>query len=259
MPGASGIASLTSLPDAGSAYLFLRNGTTWSFASKLVAPDATASDRFGSSLAVAGAELLVGARAADNDAGVLYAFRRDGLQAAFRQRLVPLDRGASDAFGIALAIDADLLLVGADGHAGTVGNGAGAAYLYERLGGSWQPQRKLQAPTLAADARSGRAVALRNGVALVGAPNARTGECCDQGAVDLFLRHAGQWRFERRLQAADAAPFDTLGSALTFAGDDAVAGVPTANDRSGGQIDAGSALRFVATWPLFRDGFEPAP
>jgi hypothetical protein len=250
---------LTSLPDAGSAYLFLRSGNTWRFASKLVAPDATPSDRFGAAVAVAGDHLLVGARNADNDAGVVYAFRRDGLQAAFRQRLAAADRGPADRFGIALAIEGELLLVGADQHAGTLGNNAGAAYLYQHLAGSWQPLHKLQAPGLTADSRSGRTVALRGGVALLGAPTARVGECCDQGAIDLFLRSGSRWRFERRLQAADGAPFDTLGSALAFAGDDAMAGAPTANDRGGGQLDAGSVLHLVATWPQFRDGFEPAP
>ncbi|MHC4789514.1 MAG: FG-GAP repeat protein, partial [Planctomycetota bacterium] len=40
--------------DAGSAYVFVRNGATWSEQAKLTASDAAADDRFGSSVAISG-------------------------------------------------------------------------------------------------------------------------------------------------------------------------------------------------------------
>lgn len=249
---------LPSLADAGSAYLFLRNADSWTFASKLVAPDATAFDRFGFAVATEAGNILIGARDADNEAGVVYAYSRNGSLADYRDRLVPADRGTSDRFGSALAIDGDRILIGANGHAAAIDSNAGAAYVYQRIGNSWTQQAKLLAQS-APDARSGFSVALRGEVALLGAPGATLGNCCQQGAADLFLRNGLGWRFERRLSAADGGTFDNLGSAMALGMGGAVLGAPTSNDRGTGQRDAGSAMQFPETWPLFRDGFDVAP
>jgi hypothetical protein len=45
----------------GTAYIFARNGTTWSFAQKLIAIDGAAEDLFGSATAISGETILVGA------------------------------------------------------------------------------------------------------------------------------------------------------------------------------------------------------
>ena len=47
--------------DAGSAYVFVRSGGTWTQQQKLTAPDAAAGDRFGFSVAVSGDTVVVGA------------------------------------------------------------------------------------------------------------------------------------------------------------------------------------------------------
>lgn len=249
---------LPSLADAGSAHLFLRSGDSWTFATKLVAPDATAFDRFGFAVATDVGNLLVGARDADNEAGVVYAYGRNGSSADFRDRLVPADRGASDRFGSALAVDGDQVLIGASGQAGASGANAGAAYVYQRVGNGWTQQAKLLAPG-APEARSGFSVALRGDVAVLGAPGATLGDCCQQGAADLFLRNGLGWRFERRLSPADGGTFDNLGSAMALGRGGAVLGAPTTNDRGTGQRDAGSAMQFPETWPMFRDGFDLNP
>ncbi len=67
---------------AGSAYVFVRSGSTWSQNQKLTASDAAANDEFGSSVAVSGATVLVGACCDDTgagvDAGSAYVFVRRG-------------------------------------------------------------------------------------------------------------------------------------------------------------------------------------
>jgi hypothetical protein len=47
--------------DAGSAYVFLRSGVTWALPQKLIAPDGAATELFGSSVAVSGDTVVVGA------------------------------------------------------------------------------------------------------------------------------------------------------------------------------------------------------
>ena len=53
---------------SGSAYIFVRNGTTWTEQEKLTASDAASGDYFGSSVSISGDYAVVGAYA-DNDAG----------------------------------------------------------------------------------------------------------------------------------------------------------------------------------------------
>lgn len=53
-------------PFAGSAYLYERNGSTWSLKKKLVAPDRSNNDEFGTSVSISGAQIIIGAPREDN-------------------------------------------------------------------------------------------------------------------------------------------------------------------------------------------------
>jgi hypothetical protein len=55
--------------NAGSAYVFSRNGTTWSEAQKFIASDAATQDLFGASVALSGDTLVVGSLQDDIDGG----------------------------------------------------------------------------------------------------------------------------------------------------------------------------------------------
>jgi PKD repeat protein len=55
---------------SGSAYVFVRSGTTWTQQAKLTAADAAGGNRFGDSVAISGDTVVVGA-ASDDDAGPL--------------------------------------------------------------------------------------------------------------------------------------------------------------------------------------------
>src|SRR5262249_7542865 len=53
-------------PGAGSAYVFVRRGTTWTERQKLLASDEAASDLLGSSVSISGPTVLAGAPAHDS-------------------------------------------------------------------------------------------------------------------------------------------------------------------------------------------------
>ena len=53
---------------SGSAYVFARSGATWGQQAKITAPDGEAGDEFGSSVALSGDTVVVGAPF-DDDAG----------------------------------------------------------------------------------------------------------------------------------------------------------------------------------------------
>ncbi len=66
------------VPDAGSAYLFTRSGTTWTEQEKITPNDPFNGDRFGASVALSSDNLVVGAAeknlTSPNGQGAAYSF-----------------------------------------------------------------------------------------------------------------------------------------------------------------------------------------
>ena len=83
-------------------------------------------------------------------------------------KLTASSAAPTDLFGRAVAIEGDLVAIGAAGvdHTGAL---SGAAYLYLRTGSVWTEQAMLTASDAAASAALGEAVALSADSALVGA------------------------------------------------------------------------------------------
>lgn len=103
--------------DAGSAYVFVRSGTTWSQQQKLTALDGEAFDNFGFSVSVSGATLVVGAQFANTpariNAGAAYVFARLGTTWTQQQKLTAPDGAAFDSFGRSVSLLGDTMVVGA--------------------------------------------------------------------------------------------------------------------------------------------------
>ena len=109
----------------GSAYVFVRSGGVWSQQQKLEASDAAAGDVFGSSVAISGETVVVGAvlddGAAGRDQGSAYVFVRSGGVWSQQQKLEASDAAAVDFFGRSVAISGETVVVGASGHSGAAG------------------------------------------------------------------------------------------------------------------------------------------
>ncbi len=107
---------------SGSAYVFTRNGSSWSEQAKVSADDATTFDEFGFSVSVSGETVVVGSRRDDVskygqnifNAGSAYVFDADGglwsqqdhLFASSGDPLIFAEHGTS------VAVDGDLMVVG---------------------------------------------------------------------------------------------------------------------------------------------------
>ena len=89
--------------DQGSAYVFVRSGTTWSQQQKLTAGDGATDDLFGLSVAISGETVVVGAHrddiGANSDQGSAYVFVRSGTTWSQQQKLTASDGAADDVFG----------------------------------------------------------------------------------------------------------------------------------------------------------------
>jgi hypothetical protein len=104
----------------GKAYVFRRNGTTWTQEAKLVAPDGATDDYFGFSVAcsrgASGDVVACGAWADDvggtTNQGSVWTFRKNPNGWEAEDQLLADDGGASDYFGFALAMECEILTVG---------------------------------------------------------------------------------------------------------------------------------------------------
>jgi UDP-3-O-[3-hydroxymyristoyl] glucosamine N-acyltransferase len=210
---------------SGSAYVFIRSGTTWAQQAKLAAGDAAALDRFGLSVAVDADTAVIGAHLDDDNGGAsgsAYVFTRSGSAWTQQQKLTASDGAASDFFGISVAIDADTAVIGASGGDDN-GAGSGSAYAFTRIGGMWSEQAKLTASDGAALDRFGFSVAVDADTAVIGA-RLDDDRGTDSGSAYVFTRSAGMWSEEAKLTAGDAEAFDQFGFSLAVDGDTTVIG-----------------------------------
>ena len=143
------------VPEAGSAYVFVLSGGTWTEQQKLVVSDPTENDAFGTSVSVSGETAVVGAPAPgtreQQTAGYASVFVRSGTTWTEQQRLTASDGAEVDVFGVSVALLDDTAVAGAPGDDNLVGPDTGSAYVFARSGTTWSEQQKL----LAADGSSG--------------------------------------------------------------------------------------------------------
>ncbi len=135
--------------DAGAAYVYVRTGTTWTEEAKLTSPTGAAGDHFGFSLSLSGDTVVAAAYADDTpsgpDAGSADVFVRSGGTWTWQGALAASDAAGDDKFGCAVAVEGDVIVVGA--YTDVVGGrvDAGSAYVFVREGSSWREEAKLTA------------------------------------------------------------------------------------------------------------------
>jgi hypothetical protein len=125
--------------DAGSVYVFTRDGGEWSQSAELAAEDGDDTNRFGNSVALSddGTTALLGALTDEDpngtEAGSAYVFTRDGGEWSQSAKLAADDGDSGDWFGwsVALSSDGTTALVGALRDEDPNGAEAGSAYVFE--------------------------------------------------------------------------------------------------------------------------------
>ena len=233
--------------DSGSAYVFVRSGTTWSQQAKLTPSDAAAGDMFGYAVAINGDTAVVGAYGDDDGgsmAGSAYVFTRDGSTWNQQAKLVPSDSEAGNAFGYAVAIDGETILVGA--HQPPVGgSGVGAAYVFTWNGSTWNEQQKLEALGPTIGEQFGCAVSVAGDTAVIGARGLydhSLGFACFYGsAAYVFVRDGSSWDQQAKLTPSDAAAWDAFGYSVSVSVNTVLVGAYASDELV---ADSGSAYVF---------------
>jgi FG-GAP repeat len=191
-------AADNSIPQAGAAYVFVRNGSAWTQQAYLKASnpgDAEDGDTFGYSVAISGDGNLVavGAPSEDSDAsgvngdqsnnnavgsGAVYLFARNGTtwaQTVYLKSDAPAAIKGGDLFGYSVAVNADgtALAVGSYDEGSAAGingpfdnklGGSGAAFVYRRTGtgaaATWTREAFLKAKEQDRNDSMGNAIAI---------------------------------------------------------------------------------------------------
>jgi hypothetical protein len=237
--------------DQGSAYVFRRNGTVWTFQQQLIAPDGAAFDYFGSAVAISGDTVVAGAWAdkigTNMGQGSAYVFTRSGDYWSFQQKLTASDGAYSDFFGMSVALDGDRLAVGAEGDDIT-STDQGSAYVFTRSGGVWSFQQKLFASDGQVQAAFGGSITLDGNTLAVGARSDAFNLNFQQGSVYVFVLTGPilgpqHWTQQQKLRAGDGAKGDFFGYSVALDGDTLAVGAKY--DDIGANIDQGSVYVFT--------------
>jgi hypothetical protein len=231
--------------DAGAAYVFVYDGTNWVQKQKLTASDGAASDLFGSSLAIDGTVIVVGAPRADvagSDSGAAYVFRLSGSTWVEESKLTASDAATSDNFGRAVAVKGDVVAVGAPQTdiTGRFDIGSVYAYRYKGVVLLWQEEQKITSDNQEGAEYLGSSLVMKDhDTILSGAPgHDLPGGNQDAGVVYEFKHQGSSWVQTEMLNGSDSKYADAYGSVLALDGDTLLVGVPY--DDASSTYDSGS-------------------
>jgi hypothetical protein len=163
---------------------------------RLEVPALAAGDRFGSAVAGAPDLIAVGAPGDDRQgtaAGAVHLFSPSGESWSEEAVLVDEEGRPGDSFGAALAVNGDLLAVGAPGR-DEDGSWAGAVYVYVRDGPAWRRVATLFAPDAATGSRFGTSVAFVGADLLAVGASGHDGDESGAGATYMFQRQGDAWQ-----------------------------------------------------------------
>jgi hypothetical protein len=176
--------------DQGSAYVFVRSGTTWIQQAKLTANDGAAGDAFGNAVSISGNTAVIGAPNRVDASGAAYVFVRSG--ATWTQQAMLLEDPdkyyAFTGFGYAVDVDGDTILVGLYAYDPGV-------YVFVRTGSTWTKQARLPTTTN----RGG--VAIQGNTAVVGNGQDKSFKY----HAYVFVRSGSVWTEQAKLYPKDQA------------------------------------------------------
>jgi hypothetical protein len=294
----SGTTGSNSIPNdaatsSGAVYVFLRVGGVWSQQAYLKASNTGIGDRFGHSVGLSNNTLVVGAVEEDSgttgvnstpndsasDSGAAYVFLRAGSVWSQQAYLKASNTGASDNFGISVAVSGETVVVGAsqedssttgvNSTSNNTASNAGAAYVFVRSGSIWSQQAYLKASNTGANDNFGQSVAVGGDTVVIGAwqeDSSTTGvnsapneSASDSGAAYVFVRTGSVWTQQAYFKASNTGANDRFGLAVAVSGDTLVVGADREDSSTTGvnsapndaASDSGAAYVFVRSGGLW--------
>jgi uncharacterized protein (DUF2345 family) len=201
---------------------------------ELTASGGAPKDELGSSVAISGNTVVVGAPGCLGcgfvGAAYVYEMPANGWGSMTQTaKLTASDGVANNQFGFAVSISGETIVVGAHGDNG----GRGAAYVFVEPASGWTDMTdtaKLTDSDSAARELLGRSVSISGNTVVAGAPLATIGAYKQQGAAYVFVEPVGGWASMTQtamLTAAGGVSYGQMGYSIGISGNTIVAGGPS--------------------------------
>ncbi len=213
--------------NGGAVYIYENNAGDWTFQQKVVSDDILATDLFGSSIAISGDYLVVGAPRHDYDlnvenffseSGAIYIFKKEAGTYNQISKLIAPTRSSGERFGFSLAISGNDLLVGAyrdDEDENEMGflDDAGSVYFYRNDGtDNFNLIQKIVASDRAlTDANFGEHLILDGDRLFIRGKTAN-----NRGGVYVFEKNSGVWQEQQIIESDVESSVVANGFALTM-------------------------------------------
>jgi len=208
-------------PGNGAAYVFSRQGDSWS-QSTILTPD-DANPHFGNAVAVVPGTILIGANVSygfsSNFRGAAYVFEQIDGKWTQTAKLEAADGAIQDSSAGSLDLDGDTAILGAPSR--------NSAYVFTRAASIWQQTAKITPAAPLAD--YGFSVALSGDTAVLGSPEANDAV----GAARVFVRANDIWTEQALLESSSPAFYGHFGWSVAVNHNTAIVGTLFENGVTG--------------------------
>lgn len=234
----------------GTVYIFERKDS-WQQVAELTPEDGQAEDLFGSSVAISGNTIIVGAQRSKTTNGIAkgaaYIFTKQGKIWQQASKLQASTGKAFDDFGNAVAIDGNIAIVAAKSNEVNGETARGSVYVYKKQGDKWNLAKTLIARDGKSGDKFGSSIAIANKTIVVGAESYTYGNQVSQGAAYIFKLqnnrlNSNKWEQVAKLIAQDGKGGDHFGSSVDINGNKVVVGAYLDNIDSDGYFQGSTYI-----------------
>ncbi|MDQ4120241.1 MAG: FG-GAP-like repeat-containing protein [Acidobacteriota bacterium] len=237
------------LCDEGAAYVFSRNGTTWTQVQKVISIDPIPLERFGYNVEIENGTAFISEHLADigeySDRGWVNVYQQNGNAFSLQQRLTT-DTPELWGFGVGMDFQDDTFVASAMGN-----NTGGVVYVFVRSGTGWIQQQRLQASDPEPANHFGKSVSVSGNLLVVGDYFDDIGGKANQGSAYIFTRSGNLWSQRQKLTAGGGRAGDKFGNAVGASGNTVVVGA--IGERIGTNDFQGAAYVYLyngASWTM---------
>ena len=194
----------------GSVYIYERTGSNWSLKQEITGSDTDTDGAFGTTVAIEGETVVVGATGEDSERGAVYVYSKvfdihggTWIQSA---KLTATTPAPESNFGSSLVFENETIVIGSKNDT-EFGFQSGAVYIATLVNGEWTVTQKLQSPHPHSQEHFGNSVALQGNTLVVGTADDRQDSLTSEAAY-VFTLDNGIWIQTQTLHA-DQSVTDT--------------------------------------------------